>query len=56
MTNTKILVVEDEAITAMDIKATLRNLGHDVLDTVSSGEEAIRRVAEVCPYLVLMAI
>ena len=56
MTKAKILLVEDEAIIAMGIKATLKKQGYEVLDTVSSGEEAIRKVAEGCPDLVLMDI
>lgn len=52
----RILVVEDEAITAMDVASTLRNLGHEVTDTVSSGELAIKSVKENRPDLILMDI
>jgi PAS domain S-box-containing protein len=52
----KILVVEDEEITAMDIQRRLKTLGYIVPKTVSSGEEAIKKVKEDNPDLVLMDI
>lgn len=52
----KILVVEDEAITAMDIKRTLENRGFEVVATASRGEEAIKKAEELKPDLVLMDI
>ncbi|HEX3034166.1 MAG TPA: response regulator [Thermodesulfobacteriota bacterium] len=52
----RILVVEDERIVARDIQNTLRNLGYDVSAVATSGEEAIRRVKELRPDLVLMDI
>jgi two-component system, cell cycle sensor histidine kinase and response regulator CckA len=51
-----ILVVEDEKIVAADIASTLEGLGYSVPGVVSSGEEAIRRVNELHPDLVLMDI
>ena len=52
----KILVTEDERITALDLKMTLMDLGYEVIDTVVSGEEAIARVAAEKPDLILMDI
>jgi CheY-like chemotaxis protein len=52
----KILVVEDEAIIAMDIQLILRKLGFWDSEVVYSGEESIQRVAERKPHLVLMDI
>lgn len=52
----KILVVEDESIVAMDIKNRLTKLGYEVCGPVSSGPEAIRKVAESHPNLILMDI
>jgi len=52
----QILVVEDEIITAMDIQNRLINLGYDVPEIVCSGEEAIIKVKENKPDLVLMDI
>ncbi len=53
---TRILVVEDERIVAMDLQAQLRHLGYSVPVTVAWGEEAIRQAAELSPALVLMDI
>lgn len=52
----KILVVEDEAITAMDIKNRLENLGFEVVGTASRGKEAIKKAGEFKPDLILMDI
>lgn len=52
----QILVVEDEAIVGMDIQRRLKNLGYIVPVVVSSGEEAIIKVRENNPDLVLMDI
>ncbi len=56
MTETQILIVEDESIVALDLKVTLSRLGYDVPAVVDSGEEAIQCAAEMCPDLVLMDI
>jgi PAS domain S-box-containing protein len=52
----KILVVEDEHIVAMDLMSRLRNLGYEVPDSASSGEEAIEKAGRTRPDLVLMDI
>src|SRR5659263_614295 len=52
----QILVVEDEIITAMDIQQRLKNLSYNVPVVVSTGEEAIKKVKENNPDLVLMDI
>lgn len=46
MTNTKILLVEDESIVAKDIQSMLRDLGYGVTEVVASGEEAINRAED----------
>jgi CheY-like chemotaxis protein len=51
-----ILIVEDEAIVANDIKETLTSLGYGVAGTVKSGEIALQKIAETQPDLVLMDI
>ncbi len=56
MTRAKVLVVEDEKIVAKDIAKTLQRLGYMVVASVSSGEEAIQKVSEIQPDLVLMDI
>ncbi|MBC9889321.1 MAG: response regulator [Opitutae bacterium] len=52
----KLLVVEDEGITAEDIKDYLISLGYDVLGICSTGEEAVEKVRNLEPDLVLMDI
>jgi CheY-like chemotaxis protein len=56
MSKTRVLVVEDESIIAMDIVATLKKLGYEVTATVPSGEQAISEVEEDKPDLILMDI
>lgn len=55
MTKRRILVVEDEAIVAMDICNRLSRMGYEVSAIASSGEEAIER-AKDGPQLILMDI
>jgi CheY-like chemotaxis protein len=52
----KILIVEDEVITAMDIKNMLKNFGFDVVGIASTGNNAINKAEEFKPDLVLMDI
>ena len=56
MTQTRILVVEDESIVALDIQERLESLGYDVPDTVAAGEKAIVQAGLLRPDLVLMDI
>jgi len=51
-----VLIVEDEAITAMFMEAKLRNSGFNVLKRISSGEEAVDCALQLKPDLVLMDI
>ncbi|MDP4267217.1 MAG: response regulator [Bacteroidota bacterium] len=44
MESLNFMVVEDEAIVAMDIKNKVLDLNHNVVATVSSGEEAIEKL------------
>lgn len=53
---TKILVVEDDAITAMDIKSRLEKLQYTVVATASSGEDAFACVEKFHPNLIVMDI
>ena len=52
----KILVVEDEGIVAKDIENRLQKFGYDVCGTVATGEEAIVKVDELKPDLLLIDI
>ncbi len=52
----KVLVVEDEAITALCLKLDLEKAGVEVLELVSTGEKAIIVASEKSPSLILMDI
>ena len=56
MAKSKILLVEDEAVTALDLKSTLLDLGYEVVGHVVSGEEAVVAAGDLHPDLVLMDI
>jgi len=56
MATAKVLIVEDEFITAHDISRQLKKLGYVVSGTVDSGELAIAKAAELRPDVVLMDI
>jgi two-component system, NtrC family, response regulator AtoC len=51
-----VLVVEDEAVVAMELEERLVSLGYKVAASVPSGEEAVRKAEELKPDLVLMDI
>ncbi len=52
----KILVVEDEALTALELQKKLVSWGYDVIDIVSSGEKALEKALALKPDLILMDI
>jgi diguanylate cyclase (GGDEF)-like protein len=52
----RILIVEDEAITAMDLAAELRGLGYEVCGTEDTVDGAVAAVEREKPGLVLMDI
>jgi len=56
VTGSRILIVEDEAITAMELEETLKRRGYDIAGTASSGAAAIRIAKESWPDLILMDI
>ncbi len=56
MPESRILIVEDEGIAALDLKKMLTALGYSAQDIVSTGEDAIREAGERHPDLVLMDI
>src|SRR5512133_2136720 len=55
-TGSRILIVEDEAIIAMDLEDTLTAQGYLVIATVPSGEAAMALCQTQSPDLVLMDI
>jgi CheY-like chemotaxis protein len=56
MKKTTVLIVEDESIIALDLRNSLRKRGFEVPAIVSSGEDAIRKAAEIEPDVILMDI
>ncbi|MEJ2207701.1 MAG: response regulator [Anaerolineae bacterium] len=56
MDGAKILIVEDETITILDLQDRLRSLGYDVAGHAMRGEEAIHLVRALQPDLVLMDV
>lgn len=52
----KILIVEDEGLTAMELQRKLKLTGYDVPTFAFSGKEAIKKAEEIKPDLVLMDI
>ena len=56
MARAQVLVVEDEAVVAMDIQTKLEDLGYSVLALIRSGEEAVESAHEMRPDLILMDI
>ncbi len=53
---TKILVVEDEAIIAFQLKVQLTRQGYEVCDTASTAEQCIQSARQHTPDLILMDI
>jgi CheY-like chemotaxis protein len=52
----KILIVEDEFFIALDVEEQARSLGHTVVGTAVTAEEAVRMAGETRPDVVLMDI
>jgi len=51
-----ILIVEDEAITALDVQNNLKSFGFEVIGIVSNGEAAIEKAESSRPDIILMDI
>ncbi|MDD2303008.1 MAG: response regulator, partial [Eubacteriales bacterium] len=56
MEKARILIVEDEWVTAEDIRQTVEGMGYEVVAAVASGEQAIEKVQKEGADLVLMDI
>lgn len=56
MKRTKVLIVEDEAIAALNIKMELGLAGYETCEFVVTGEAAIEKVEQEKPDVVLMDI
>lgn len=56
MPRQKILIVEDEPIISMELSHRLKRSGYDVVGTSATGDDAIKKSAELFPDLILMDI
>lgn len=56
MEKAQVLIVEDDVIIAMDLESRMKKLGYGVTGIVSYGEQAIEKVKENAPDVVLMDI
>jgi len=54
--NSKILIVEDEIIVAIDLQQRLENMNYNVVGIAGNGDEAIRKTEEFKPDIILMDI
>jgi PAS domain S-box-containing protein len=52
----RILIVEDEALLALDLAQSLRDFGYEVAGTAARGDDAVRKALECKPDLMLMDI
>ena len=51
-----IFIVEDEAIVALDLKNNLERIGYSVVGIVPTGEEALEKINDLNPDLIIMDI
>jgi len=56
MLKSRIFIIEDDAIEAMDIKINLESMGYEVLGMAGSGEEALQKLSQSKPDIVLIDI
>jgi len=56
MEKLNIFIVEDESIVAKDIQNSLTKLGYNVVGSANNGKDAIEKITELRPDLVLMDI
>jgi len=56
LSETKILVVEDEAVTSMDLRRSLTDLGYNVCAIAPTGELAVKNAGDLHPDIILMDI
>ena len=56
MRGARILIIEDDLLIVMDLQTTLEDLGHQVVGTISRGEEACQTIGETLAEVALMDI
>lgn len=52
----KILIVDDESVIALSYEKVLKSYGYDVVGIASNGDDALQKVSDLSPDLVLMDI
>lgn len=56
MSSSKILVVEDDIVSSMDLRKRLKRLGYNVCGTLTKGEDVITQFESLSPDIILMDI
>lgn len=56
MRKTRVLIVEDETIIALDVQGILAGLGYEVAGIASTGEAAVQKALSLKPDIILMDI
>jgi len=56
LSGARILIIEDDLLIVMDLQTTLEDLGHQVVGTISRGEEACQTIEETLAEVALMDI
>ncbi len=56
MVDSKVLIVEDDYIVALDLKQRLEDMGHKIVGIEGDGEAAIKNTQKTKPDLILMDI
>jgi diguanylate cyclase (GGDEF)-like protein/PAS domain S-box-containing protein len=56
MTKANILIVADDPITKLDIQNNLENFGYTIADYANQGQDAVKKVEELHPDLILIDI
>ncbi len=56
MSKTRVILVEDDPITVFAVQKMLENLDYSVIETFSSGEEALERISSLTPDIIIMDI
>jgi PAS domain S-box-containing protein len=56
MRKTRILIVEDETIIALDVQGILGGLGYEIAGIAATGEEAVEKAVSLKPDIILMDI
>jgi CheY-like chemotaxis protein len=56
MCKTRIILVEDDPITALGVQKMLENLDYEVIETFASGEDALKSINALNPDIILMDI